>query len=501
MKNIVAIRYLLFVFLLAYACSADESILSDEIENNSDSGNSSGQPGSASLKKGSFFLTSRFFYASENVSSTMMQINQPDGSQREIPIFGDPDTSIKVNALGDQQVLFYDYYAPKKASPELNQYTVIFYHGGGFQSGAANDLCTAYHLEEWLEMGFHGLIIGYRKGWFGDGSISPGGEAEISTLESKQFEVAAEMALEDAQQAWQHYNTNSTGHGRWFSGQTMSQVNVDHKISTPKYIVMGNSAGGSLVTRTVHTHAYPSADIEVYGAIVGFGTHSISEPILESHKNVPTIVVGGLFDDISPFYTNHVFYDSDMPLTKGTFNFYEELVENGYMARMLISAQKGHGWASFGKNLAGIACLKSVPDFIKDPLLSNIASMSDHYAVSFFLKSGTATNYQHFRFFKSAKFEGGVGFPAVDDSASIYEQIGKNALQRANVLTIDPNLLGLDMSDHLFINGFNYGNDSENGLGELNVLEGFRYEPFQTEFERALENENKPSDIKTKYNF
>jgi len=36
-------------------------------------------------------------------------------------------------------------------------------------------------------------------------------------------------------------------------------------------------------------------------------------------------------------------------------------------------------------------------------------------------------------------------------------------------------------------------------IGLLSVAQGFRYEPVQTEFENALGNGNKPSDIRAKY--
>jgi len=503
MKNFIPVAYILILSQLVHSCNREETTALEQQEDiEIDAlGNSPGQPGSPSLKKGSSSLTSRFYYASDDMAMSIVTINEPDGQQREIPAFGNPITSIKQNALGDNQVLFYDYYAPQKIDSELNQYTILFYHGGGFQSGAANDVCTSYHLDEWLQMGFHGVIIGYRRGWFGNGSESPGAEAEITPLEGSLFQNAADMALTDAQEAWAHYNKNAIGHGRWFSGQSMSQTQFNHNQSQPKYIVMGNSAGGSLVSRTVHTHPYPSSDIQVAGAIVGFGTHQISEPVLETHKNVPTIVVGGMFDGLSPLYNNHLFYDSDMPYTKGVMNFYEELVEKNYAARILISAQKGHGWASFGKDSNSPVCDKSIPDFVKDPMISEITSMSRYFALSFFFSPHDSPNFQHFKFSKNAKHDTGPNFPTVDDEGLLYEQIGLNPSQKANVLNIDPSILGLDASQYIFVDGFNYGNDLQNGLGNLAVSHGFRYEPFQTEFEKAFENQNKPSDIRVKYNF
>ena len=464
--------------------------------------NSVGQPGSGSLDDGSFFLTARFYYASLSTAESTLTIQQPDGSTRQIPVFGNEADSVRTNALGDQQVLFYDYYAPQKKDANMNKATVIFYHGGGFQNGAANGDCPPYHIEEWLEQGFHGLIIGYRRGWWGDGSGSPGGEAEISTQEAQRFVTATDMALEDAQQAWQHYNTNTQGHGRWFSGQAASRVFVDHGKAAPFYVAVGNSAGGSLVTRTVHTHEYPAGNITVVGAIAGFGTHDAAEPLLASHNDVPTIVVTGILDDISPFYDNTIFYDPDAPAAKGTMTFYEELVQQGYSARILVSAQKGHGWASFGKPSGSAWCGKTIPDFAIDPSASGAAAMDDHYALGFFFhryQNQAVPNYQHFRFAQNAKYTNGPGFPDIDDVGTVYEGIGTSGSRKANVLDIDPALVGLDLGENMWIDGFDYGDDPQNGLGPLNVAQGFRYEPVQTEVELSASNGNKPSDIRSKY--
>lgn len=202
--------------------------------------NSVGKPGSAGLDDGSFHLTARFYYYSLSMTASTMSIQQPDNTYRTIPVFGSESDSIETNALGDDQVLFYDYYAPQKIDSNLNKATVIFYHGGGYHSGSANSICSYYHIEEWLQRGFHGLIIGYRRGWWGNGSGNPGGEANISISEGLKFSIAVDMAFQDAQFAWQHYNTNSNGHGRWFSGQTASQVYVNHAKASPFYVVMGN---------------------------------------------------------------------------------------------------------------------------------------------------------------------------------------------------------------------------------------------------------------------
>ncbi|MEM8963317.1 MAG: hypothetical protein AAGD38_17660 [Acidobacteriota bacterium] len=460
--------------------------------------NSVGQPGAASLDNGSFLMTARFYYASASTAESSMTIRQPDGSSRQIPVFGNAGDSVAINALGDPQVLFYDYYAPRKKDAATNKATVIFYHGGGFQNGAANSVCTAYNLEEWLEQGFHGVVIGYRRGWWGDGSGSPGGEAPISPAEGQRFEIAADMALADAQAAWAHANTNAPGHARWFSGQAASRVVVDHAKSRPFYVVIGNSAGGSLVSRTVHTQVYPAGNIRVIGAIVGFGTHDATEPVLASHNDVPTLVVTGLLDDISPVYDQPIFFDDDAPLAKGTFDFYDELLQNGYAARLLVSAQKGHGWASFGKSSGNAFCTKSIPDFAIDPSASGPQTTAAHFASGFFFRrfqNQAVPNYQHFRFAQSARYVNGPGFPDIDDQGTLYESIGTSGSRKANVLDIDPTRVGLDLADHLWVDGFDYGYDPQNGLGPLVVSPGFRYEPVQTD----MENGAKPSEVRGKY--
>jgi len=464
--------------------------------------NSVGQPGSSGLDDGSFFMTARFYYHSLSTAESTMTIQQPDGSTRQIPVFGNAADSLKINALGDSQVLFYDYFAPQKKDNNMNKATVIFYHGGGYQNGAANGPCPPYHIEEWLQQGFHGLIIGYRRGWWGDGGGSPGGEAEISSLEAQRFVTASDMALEDAQQAWKHFNTNSTGHGRWFSGQAASKVFVNHGKASPFYVAIGNSAGGSLVSRTIHTHEFPAGNIQVVGAIAGFGTHDLAEPVLATQSTVPTIVVTGLLDDLSPAYNNTIFYDPDAPPAKGTFNFFTELEQLGYSTRLLVSAQKGHGWASFGKDSGSPWCTKKIPDFAVDPGAASVGNMDDHFALAFFFNrylGNNVPNYQHFRFEQSARYINGPGFPDIDDQGPVYETIGTGGTQKANVLTIDPIRVGLGLSDHFFIDGFDYGDDPQNGLGPLSVNQGFRYEPVQTEVEDAAGNGNKPSDIRAKY--
>ena len=140
------------------------------------------------------------------------------------------------------------------------------------------------------------------------------------------------------------------------------------------------------------------ANIQVVGAIVGFGTFNISEQVLIEHNNFPTIIVTGVCDDISPVYDNHIFYSSNAPETRGTINLYQNLMTLGYPAGLLISSQKGHGWSEFGKPIddgnGGNYCGKTVPDFAIALSENNIQNMANSYALPYLFNTYSVQRYK-----------------------------------------------------------------------------------------------------------
>jgi len=305
----------------------------------------------------------------------------------------DSSSSVRANALGDEQVLYYDVFPP--TTPD-NKVTAIYLHGGGYNVGYANNGGILMAIDQLRAMGFWCVSVEYRRGWHGDGSSAV--TDDISPAEAALFLQAIELAKQDALDAWDHIHTTARGQeGFW-----------------PRYMVVGESAGGSLASRI--TIANPGLNRQVVGAIIGFGTHDFSEPIVA--HDFPVVIQGGLFDPIQPAYDNHIWFDEDMPQAKGLFQLYEELSQNGYQARLLISAQKGHGFGAY-KNPDGTAA---------------------HYAESV-------------QFFKDAYY------------GAVFPNYVEYAFSR-----VDPLYPAIQPGD------------------KINTIDapGFRYEPYQSDFENGL---------------
>ncbi len=310
--------------------------------------------------------------------------------------YAGPDlaSSVRTNALGDDQVLYYDVYPP--TAPDL-RVVAIYIHGGGYNVGYANNGGLEVNIDQLRAMGFWCVSPEYRRGWQGDGS-GGASEADLTPAEAALFLEAVDLATEDVLDAWHHLHT---------------VVRKDLGLGF-RYMVAGESAGGSLASRITLTN--PNLNRQVVGAIIGFGTHSDQEPTV--NHGFPVVIQGGLFDPIQPAYSNHQWFDADMPVGKGLFELYDELSQQGQPARLLISAQKGHGFGAY-KNADGSAA---------------------HYAeaVQFFkdvYRGASPPNYIEYKFSRN-----------------------------------DPLYPGISPGDRV--------NDWDNP--------GFRYDPYQTDFENGL---------------
>jgi hypothetical protein len=250
--------------------------------------------------------------------------NVPGGATRFFFAGQNLQSSTRPNALGDKQVLFYDIYPPLGAPLG---FTVLYIHGGGYNVGYANNASVVGACHVLRELGAWCISMEYRRGWHGQGNEAVSGQP-ITALDRTRFEVALELARTDILDGWTHAHSVARS-----------------KLGFPGlYVVVGASAGGSLASRVTLT--VPITPAPVAGVVVGFGTHGADEPVLRG--DLPVVIQGGLFDPIQPAFNAPVYFSPVMPEAKGIFRLFEELREWGSPARLLLGAQDGHGYGSYG---------------------------------------------------------------------------------------------------------------------------------------------------------
>jgi acetyl esterase/lipase len=252
----------------------------------------------------------------------------PEGARRFYYAGAQVQDSTRVNALGDAQVLYYDVYEPKGNGP-ANKYMVLFFHGGGYQGAYANEEKFADQCRFFATKDLWCASVEYRRGWLKQ-------KGSLALIDFKPEEVALltetmDMAKQDALDAWDHIHA-----------QTQTSASLPSK-----YILVGTSAGGSIISRISLTN--PDLDKQVAGAIVGFGTHEDTEAVISNYNNIPVVLQGGLGDTTSPLYTNHAWFNEDLPRAKGMMNLYEELESKGFDVRFYLSAQRGHGFGFYNR--------------------------------------------------------------------------------------------------------------------------------------------------------
>ena len=253
----------------------------------------------------------------------------PQGATRHFHVGASLETSTRTNALGDAQVLFYDVYPPIGAPIGV---TAIYLHGGGYNVGYANNASVVSACRLLRELGVWCISMEYRRGWHGGGDGAVAG-SPINIEERARYDVALELARTDVLDGWAHaHSVAREEHG--FPGL---------------YVVLGQSAGGSLASRVTLTNPAPTPPLA--GVVVGFGAHGASERVVRF--DVPVVIQGGLFDPIQPAYDAPVYFAPVMPLSKGLFTLFDELRSSGTPARLLVGAQDGHGYGSYAAEGGG----------------------------------------------------------------------------------------------------------------------------------------------------
>lgn len=274
--------------------------------------------------------------------------NVPPGVTRVLYAGATPEDSQRCNALGDAQVLYYDVYPAPTTPAEI---TVIYLHGGGYNVGYANNGDIAQASQQLRDLGAQVISIEYRRGFTeSEGEeLPPARLVDMTAEDAANFRVILEMAKQDVLDAWDHLHNRRT------------------ELGLPdRYVLIGESAGGSLVSRVTLTNA--ALDKNVLGVVAGFGTHEYNEPVVST--GFPVVIQGGLMDPISPVYSNHIWFDEDMPKAKGLFELRDELLGLNVPVRLYINGQQGHGFGSYRESGTILHYADSL-QFFRDEFLGN----------------------------------------------------------------------------------------------------------------------------------
>lgn len=226
------------------------------------------------------------------------------------------------NAKGVMCRRYIDIYKPKNVKPKG---IIVLWHGGGFDVGNAD---TQVKAEEAIGLTERGYIVcsgEYRRGWtdvqFGSGRDP----FSVTPREYARLETAVFLAVDDAKEA-------------------MRYVRKELGDDLPMFI-QGTSAGGSIVLYTAIIDPNFRGEVNIIGAISGYGGISTEDVIPDI--DIPVILAGGLNDPIVPFYEGW-YYEAEnkSKMGRGVGYVYEELAPRNQPVCLLATCNGEHGFGA-----------------------------------------------------------------------------------------------------------------------------------------------------------
>lgn len=295
----------------------------------------------------------------------------------------------RVNSNGYSQLLFMDIfpafgYSPSDPSvsssigdPNYAGPIMLYFHGGGFNSGAANFTSTANEtINQFRAAGFHCVSVEYRRGW----TLVTGSLFGLDSTASPERQLGASATLVgyyavDQSQFPAELDTN---HGNRFlqtalgtSGYAIQDCVdawdwVDNNIkdilpnAVKKYVVQGQSAGGSLTAQLTYAHDGGSSTLsalqnKVIGSINSFGGYTASAAIDTMISNrecdYPILLQFCGVDKLVPIRDNKIYYQTNMPVSRGTYDQYEMLSGSGKNVYAYWTPLGNHGYDGWNYEL------------------------------------------------------------------------------------------------------------------------------------------------------
>jgi hypothetical protein len=249
------------------------------------------------------------------------------------------------NAKGEIQLRYLNLLRPT-----VRPRGVCFYfHGGGGDVGSADARDILAIGAGLAKEGWYFASIEYRRGWTGNEPLdqwcSPGRDPHNETEEAfaRQRESALMSFLDAETGARAAYEI-----ARKETGEIL-----------PSFAT-GTSFGGACASHLGYGLPNFYRDVNLWGVLNQFGGLSQQDPLF---ANVPYMGVGGVADDLVPFYNGPSFVNENGELLWGCGGLGWKLREMGIPTRITATCEAGHGRGATTEQ--GI--IKAFLDWIQDP--------------------------------------------------------------------------------------------------------------------------------------
>jgi len=307
----------------------------------------------------------------------------------------------RTNAKGYAQLLYMDVYpaygfSPLQSTNSTSSFgdptvaapILLYFHGGGFDVGYSNFEATPDEtINQFRRAGIHCITVEYRRGW----TAVTGSLFNLTDVQSPERLLGVTSTLMGYSLTDQNTTppSFSIDNGTEFlqtalgtSGMaTIDAIDawdwVDDNIQTvlpnaiKKYIIQGNSAGGAQTAQLTFANDLGNNKLnrlekKVIGSIESFGSYTASVEMDTIIRNreipYPVIMQSAGADKLVPFRDNHLFYQTNAPVAKGTYDQYATLSESNKNVYWYNTPLGGHGYDNWDVtfNLLGTDDLREV---------------------------------------------------------------------------------------------------------------------------------------------
>ena len=316
-------------------------------------------------------------------SSLLNLINKVTGSSRG---YGG---ITRTNSHGYAQLLFLDVYPAYGfnnglisdggynviGNPSASAPIVLYIHGGGFDVGAANFASSAEETcNTFRRVGFHCISLEYRRGWstVSDATManllneSPRALGFSDSLLVDKLTISGSKPPTFGSEYNDRFLQTALGGNSYAISDLADAWNwIDNNIqdilpnAIKKYVIQGQSAGGSSTAQLTYAHDGTNPIItrlqsKVIGSIMSFGSYTASADLnttIQSREiNYPIIIQANGVDKLVPYRDNYLYYQSNMAVSKGSWDQYEMLSGSNKNVYFYSTLLTNHGYGNWAEN-------------------------------------------------------------------------------------------------------------------------------------------------------